>query len=502
MEAVKKHFVRLAGILCLLTTISPVAAADSASSPNQVFRAALDAYNGGDCAKAVSLVTPLMKGGPAVSGSHQANAYDLAITCALKDQDLARAGDYARRATALPDGSAFAWRIRFAADAETKHYGAAIDTLEAMMRGNGKALNALRPVWLWRMRRALVRAGDEANDIRLLKIIADPAYDPDDLKAKVEDTGDVARALYARKLLKAGQRDAARAQLDGLQGFRALSDVAFDRDLLALRDKPIDLHAAVENDLVRHRAMVVRYPRWLGAINAVAVDLFRLGRNDESIALLKATLSRLNSNDAFDDQSEALPWFWNAMAYSYEATGQYDAMVAAFAKGAAAPEEGGTSNVSQFINLAANQVEFGRGKEALATLAKMGDKPQASPYGLMQIRIVRGCAQAALGQIDKARAELDYAVAHPDDDPAAVTSLSLCVGDLDRAAASYVARLGNADTRLLAVLELAEYDPRDPRAPVGPAEPALDQVRKRSDIVAAVRAAGGPFRIHLQRDPF
>jgi len=132
----------------------------------------------------------------------------------------------------------------------------------------------------------------------------------------------------------------------------------------------------------------------------------------------------------------------------------------------------------------------------------MGTDPEASPYGLMQIRIVRGCAQAALGQFEKARVDLDFAVAHPLDDPAAIAALKLCIGDENGAAASYVVRLGNPDTRRIAILELAEYDARDRRAPVGPFDPALDRLRKRPDVIAAMRAAGGPVRIHLRRDPF
>lgn len=492
------------GTALAIAAVGPAAAGadDTKPTPVQVFRAALDAYNSGDCAKAESLVTPLLRGGPAVSGEDQAKAYDLVITCALKDKRLDNAGDYARRATALPDGSDFAWRIRFAADAETKRYSAAIDTLEAMTQGHGSALNAIRPVWLWQIRMELVRTRDEVNETRLLAILSNPAYDPDDLAAKVQDTPDAARAMYARKLLKAGQRDAARTQLDGLQGFDALSDVALDPALLALRGAPVDLRAAVENDLARHRAMAVRYPRWLGAINAVAIDLHRLGRDEETIALLKATMPQLDAEDMFDDRADALPWFWNALAYAYEATGQYDAMVDAFAKGAAVPEGGMSSNVSQAINLAAKQLTFGHARDAIATLARMGEKPDVSPYGMMQIRIVRGCALASLGELDKARADVAAAVANPDDDPAAITALKLCVGDENGAAASYIARLGNPDTRRIAMLDLADYDARDRRAPVGPFDAALNRVRKRPDIVAAMRAAGGPLRIRLQRDAF
>jgi tetratricopeptide (TPR) repeat protein len=455
---VKHGFVLAMSAALAIVAIQPTAAADDAKpTPIQAFRAALDAYKAGDCAKATSLTAPLIKGGPAVPGPVQASAYDIAITCALKDKDLDKAGDYARRATALPDGSDFAWRIRFAGDAETKRYGAAVDTLERMTQGHGSALNAIRPVWLWQLRLEILRAGDEVNETRLLAIMANPAYDPDDMAGRIQDTGDAARAMYAGKLLKAGKRDAARAQLDGLRGFRALSKVALDPELAALRGSTIDLRAAMESDLVRHREMMTKYPRWLGAINAAADDLQRLGRADEAIALLEAVVPRLGT-DTFDDRADALPWFWNALAYAYESVGKYDEMVASFVKGAAQPEDG-MGNVSQPINLAAAQIDFGRAGDALATLKSMGEKPAASAYGLMQIRIVRGCANAALGRLDAARADLAYAVANPKDDPAAIGALKLCVGDEAGAAASYVVRLADPDTREAALLDLPDYDP-------------------------------------------
>jgi len=100
-QAVKYGFIAAAmSAAFAIVAVNPAAAVDpDTPSPTQVFRAALDAYNAGDCAKATSLVAPLIQGGPAIAGADQANAFDLAITCALKEKNLARAGDYAYEAT-------------------------------------------------------------------------------------------------------------------------------------------------------------------------------------------------------------------------------------------------------------------------------------------------------------------------------------------------------------------------------------------------------------------
>lgn len=52
------------------------------------------------------------------------------------------------------------------------------------------------------------------------------------------------------------------------------------------------------------------------------------------------------------------------------------------------------------------------------------------------------------------------------------------------------------------MLALADYDSPDPRVPVPPFADRDARVRKRPEVVAAIRAAGGPIRVHLQPDPF
>jgi len=481
---------------------APAMADDRPPPAVKALEGAVQAYRNGGCAKAAPLAATAIAGPEGLDGKMLSLAYDLVMECAVEAKDFAKAGAYAKRAIARPEASDFAWRMAVAGDFEAKRYSDGLDTIDRMIStGRGGALNSFPPAYFMQIRAQLERSGDAANEMRLLAILANPAYDPDDASAKIDDMSDWVRARYARKLLAAGKRDEARGMIAGLQGYSALVEVAFDPDLLALNGKPVDFRAVVEADLARHRAMLDRYPHALGVIDAIALDLHRLGRDDEVVTLLNATQPRLDTPGAFDDLAEKLPWFWNALAYAYLATGKYDAMVDAFSKGGKL-KEGGLPNVSQIINLAQQQLVFGHAEEALATLDRMGEKPDASPYGLMQVRVVRGCAYAALGQLDKARVDLAYATAHEKDDPSTVSTLELCVGDEDAAAASYIRRLAKPDDRRGAMLELADYDAPDPRAPRSPFADRFDRVRKRADVVAAIRAAGGPVRLHLQTDPF
>jgi len=498
-----RRFDLFAGAMLIgVLAAAPAAGKDGPSAAGNALGGAVQAYRAGDCAKAAPLAASAIADPGSLDGKSLSLAYDLAIDCARQAKDMAKVGDYAKRAVTLADASDFAWQLAVAVDFSAKRYAAGLDTLDRMLAaGRGGALNGFSPVYLWQIRAELNRAGDDADETRLLAMLANPAFDPDDVSAKIEDMGSYMRALYARKLLAVGKRDEARAMIADLDGYGAMSEIAFDPGMRALYGKPVDFRAVVEADLARHRAMLDRYPRALAVIDAIALDLHRLGRDDETIVLLKAALPRVATADAFDDAEEKLPWFWNALAYAYLSSGNYDAMVDAFSQGGKL-KEGGLPNVSQVINLAQQQLVFGHPKEALATLGLLGAPSDASPYGLMQVRGVGGCAYAALGQLDKARAELAYAVAHENDDPTTVSALELCVGDEDAAAASYIRQLARTNDRRSAMVALADYDAPDPRTPKSPFADRFDRVRKRPDVVAAIRAAGGPLRIHLRADPF
>ena len=196
-------------------------------------------------------------------------AYDIVIDCSWQAKDFAKAVDYAKREIALETSSDFAWRVLTVADFNAGRYVAALDTIDRMLAaGRGGALNSFDPGILLQMHFRLERGGDAANDMRLLAILANPAYDPNDFVAKIDSMSDYARALYARKLLTAGKRDEARALIVDLEGYNAMIEVAFDPALLALRGKPVDFRFV----LAQRRQRVVKVIdellqlllRWLG----------------------------------------------------------------------------------------------------------------------------------------------------------------------------------------------------------------------------------------------
>jgi len=487
--------------------MSPVAAAAADTAPShdrQAIAAAGQALDARDCVKVAAILAPLLAAPPAAEGRDVADAFDISIRCALGASDLAKATDFAGRAIAVPAASDYAWHMAIGLNFNAGKFGAGIDAIERMRaEGRGAAFNSIDVKWLMQALFALQKSGDDANETRLLRVMADPAYNPDDVQAHIEGVGDYARTLYARKLLAAGKRDEARAIVSDIQGYDSMAQVAFDPALRALLGHPVDLRAVAEADLVRHRALLDRYPQALSAIVVVSFDLRRLGRYDEDIAFLTAAIPAVAKPSDFDDADEMVPWFWNALGYGYYMTGKYDAMVAAFARGNW-PNKAGLPNVELSLNLAEYQVDFNRPKDALATLAPFNGGIGMTPPGLMRFHLLHGCAQAELGDLAAARADLAYAQAHEKDNARRLAELELCVGEEDAAAASYIRQLQDTNrlTRQSAIIALADYDPPDPRAPKSPFADREERVRKRADVDAALRAAvGGPVRVRLQVEP-
>lgn len=139
----------------------------------------------------------------------------------------------------------------------------------------------------------------------------------------------------------------------------------------------------------------------------------------------------------------------------------------------------------------------GRARDALEVIQTVGE---ASPYGDMWIADVRACAAAQLGDATLQETSMAFLREHADDNIAAVTHASLCVNDLDGAAALYIRRLADPEQRSGALLALQRY-----RLPPGSSLPfnivlleRLEQVRARPDVQAAIEAVGRIEDVPLQ----
>jgi tetratricopeptide (TPR) repeat protein len=458
-------------------------------------RDAAEAVQRNDCKAALALARPLIGGGaaPALPEELQALAYDLVVACEA-DGEKGRAYADALAGTRLERSSDDLWHQRLMLEIQADRYDAAVATLEAMTAGRGAALSAVPEDWLQFMRRKLDEDKQAPVRRRFLKALANDAYAPDGgANAK-----DAYRLSYAIMLAEAREQESARSQVAALRSPYWLRQASVDPRLRGFLAADLDLRAATEAMLTVDRETIGRHPEQLNPLLDAAADLRELGRPQESLQLLQSVAARIDDPAAFSDRNQKANWWWDGVARSYAALGKYDDAVVAFRKGAALAD-GGQPNVSQVINLAETQIEFGRGDEALKTIAAFDDpKRKGSLYGEMQVRFARGCAHALAGHKAEAVADLAYARAHEKDDPETVSDLLLCMGDLDGAAALVVRRLDDPEQRIRALLQLSDYDDPPVALPLGPVESRLKALKERPDIKAAIARAGGTRRFNVR----
>ncbi len=422
-------------------------------------------------------------------------AYKIVVICEARAGLAERARAHALGATDAGLASVAVWHTRLGLDFERHAYDDAVGTLEAMRNRHGAALNAVDPRWMQQLHRVLDDTTHEALRERFLKLAVN-AYAPDALFTST----DYYRLRYAGMLDARGDDAAARAMIRAIDHPAFLMKISVDPRFRAMLPPDFDIRELSERQLAEDRAQQEAHPDRLEGLNVVASDLRALGRPQEALDLTESAAALVDTPGRFSDRVLQLAWWWDARARSLLKLGRYEEAVASFEKGAAL-DEGGEPNISQAINLAAAHNKFGRGDRAVKALAAFDDgKHRGSPYGEMELRLERGCAQAISGNARAAAAELDYMRAHDKDHREALGDLLLCIGDLDGAAAAFIARLDDPERRADALLQHSDYDPAPPTDRAGPFSARLPALKARADVAAAIARAGGIRRFRMQAD--
>lgn len=450
------------------------------------------AAEAGNCGTLLKRAQPLVdRRQRALPNDVAAALYEVMADCQLTAERVDVAHGLALRGTALAEASPRLWHIRFYGDVEKKRYGDAAATLEAMTQGHSAALNHLPLPLLWSLIHEMKAAGAAAERTRILKLLASEAYAPEETFG----SNDGFRFSYAQDRLAAGDTAAGGPVARTLEDPGNIATASVDprmRGYLA----DLNVRAAAEKRLARHREWVAREPDRLRPLIAAAENLRQLGRPMEALELLKSAEPRLDKLAA-DQDSDHINWYWNEVAKNYELLRRPDEVVEAYRKGMKASESG-APNVSQLINLALAQNRLGRPADALATLAVRNlSTKDASPYGIMLYRQARACALHLSGRGAEAAADIAYIKSHEKDAPAAVTSLYLCLGDMENAAASASRRLDDPEQRPDLLLELSDYELAPPPMPTDRIAQNLRALKTRPDVQAAIKRAGGTRRFNV-----
>jgi tetratricopeptide (TPR) repeat protein len=414
-------------------------------------------------------------------------------TCSFQEGDEKAGYAAILKATSfelVPDDN---WSLRLGHELNNGMYEAAVSTIEAMSKGHGESLNNMQPNLIYRVHRELKKSGQTELRRRLLKVVASEAYAP------LEHLGEMSEYYpwaYAQLLHDVGDKEAANAIVLNLREPAMIMQASLDPRSRQLFPEDFDIRQATEASLARRRASATRHPYRLLPLLNVAGHLRDLGRDQEAIELLLPLESRVTAGSSFVDRDDWAEWYWDALARSYTKLGRYDEAVAAFGKGGALDEHG-NPNVSQLINLAAAQTLMGRPQDTLETLRLVEGRP-ASPYGVMEMHTARVCALALLGRHDETLKTQKFAEAREEDNPQALTSMMLCLGHMDKAAAAFVRQLENPERRVGALLQLSDYDARPPGAPQWQHAARIEQLKARPDVKQAIARAGGTRRFNIQ----
>lgn len=460
----------------------------------QKVQTAIDKADQQDCDASLKLLDAVWKDRAfaKLPQPRRTEAYQAAAFCAmaLDKDDLAHR--YAVEGLRGKEANPYLWNVRIATELNGKRSAEAVETIEAMASSYPGLLNAIPVRWLY----PLVREVQPNTELRrrLLSVLAAPSYQPEEVGV----TSDYFKREYAALLVDSGDKAGGLALARSIEDPAMLIDISIDPRLRTALPPRFDGRAEVERSLAKAREVAASHPGSMAAVLLVSRYLRMLGRPEDALATLEAARPDSPQGTTFTDLDEQRNWWWDDMARTYQILGRYEDAVGAFRHGIDNQEDGGL-NVSQTINLGVAQLRFDHPADALATISAFETgKYSTSSYGEMQVHLVRGCAQMALGQATAAKADLDYAAAHEKDAPDALVSLRLCAGDLDGAAAALIRHLDDPDQRSRALLLLSDFDPAPATYPTSPDERHLIELKARPDVQAAIARAGGTRRYRLQ----
>lgn len=374
-----------------------------------------------------------------------------------------------------------------------------VDSFLALSENNQRALSELPSRLAWGVIRAAKKLDeDDAAALRVHDILARTNYLPPE-----NPNDDYLRMDHARLLLRAGMNERASVRLETITSPRLIMTMRVDRTFDALRTEAfqgrLDVLAAAEADFERAQRAQTADARKLALVVELGQALRALGRFEEARALLDRHIKRAQSADGpsvYSDIEEQLNWALNELAYVYYDLGRAAEARETFGLSIAVGEDGEWS-VSQVINFASMLESEGRGADALEVLRTTG---RASPYGDMWVASVRVCAADQTGNRRLRDEALAFVREHEADNRAAAARALLCVNDIEGAAAAYIRRLADEESRADALLALQDYPERSDA--VFPRDDILRQrleiVRDRADVRAAIEAVGRVEQVPLR----
>lgn len=333
---------------------------------------------------------------------------------------------------------------------------------------------------------------DSADRLALMRALFDAGYTRNERGAS-GTWRELALALLAQ-----GDETKAREVVQRIDDPLVIVDLRSDRRFDAIEDVIASMPSvedAAAADVERFRQRVQANPGRIDLAADLGTALLVAGRNHDALAQADATLAMIDSADpATLEHIDERIWVMNNRAVALRRLGRLEDAVKQMEQ-ARQLSEGGTTNVSQSLNLGMLYCHMARphdARRALETLGPMSD------YGRMVETSVRQCIALLEGDAPAARHALETLSASRDDAPSALLDALMRAGDVEQAAAELVRQLRSDTSRDAALDFVHTYR-------VAPALPGTERGRAtrqavlaRADVRAAIDEVGraGEFGIH------
>ena len=288
----------------------------------------------------------------------------------------------------------------------------------------------------------------------------------------------------------------AREVLKRINGVNTLINMRTDRrydEIVQMEPKAFDVAAAAHAACKRWRQIVDANPRKLGPIVQYMYALLAVGSFQEVVTLSDRTLAKqakgTREKPAFDDEADKLNWIHDLKASGLDGLGRWDEALAVQQK-ARDLREASEDKVSQAINLGSTYTTRNQPELALKSLEGIDWANSLSGYGRMQLQHVRLRAYLELGNRAEAEKVFVYMRENKNDAPDNWQVAMLDWGDLDGAAAQYIARLRDPKERPEALYAAQNFldEPRMPKEAESHAQ--WQALLARADVSAAIAEVG------------
>jgi len=419
----------------------------------------------------------------------QAYALAVAGANALKLEQSGEGRALLARACEIEPGNAFYWYLRSIAEQMDAQWDAAAISMTRRVGLEPTTANeiesaAIAPV--------LMNASpDGAARRALLQALFDAHWtfagtDPSD-------------QWYALAMLKyeAGERDSIAPVLERIRTpfgiVRLRADHRFDA-WVDLQDKRWDVRRAAQNELDALRVRNLLDPDDMEVLVALTQSLVALKQSEEALRISGQVAEFVSEQQSQEPDGEGpythmdqYVWLLDQRAEALISVGRLDEALALRRELARMPEAGGGTNVSQVLNLAELLATMNRPAEALALLDQPGPK---SPYGEMNVQLIRLVAAEQLHDHDAGTQAMDYLRAHRQDAPTRYLQALLYRDEIDEAA-SFVRDALASPARRGDMLYYVQRWPEDEKLPAYvPLQPRRRALLARADVQTAIDAVG------------